>query len=305
MQSLLCGLSFCCSKWNWQANWKISFSITWPGNQSRMDENRFALLGEFRIKRIIWMAIPNGLNTMKAWPRGRTNHYCWPQNRDWLPGYSILNQEIRVKVSGMASQKIHAWFSSEMGELNSTFLLSAWSFPPRVAPLWTPNKNFWNWPKKMRNLHDRSIDQIGSLYYNQKKDTNDFYYGKESTYPDVQGSNKGFLFEQAVPEVTCRKAAKRMFELFLFNDPEINSRANFLPTKQPTKSASGGAESVDWKIFYKRYCPQRLLLMWIRPTFLGARMMTPRSFTWQFNYSNTTSKYFSLKWGHTVNGKRV
>ena len=41
----------------------------------------------------------------------------------------------------------------------------------------------------------RALDQIGSLYYSEEN-YDDFYYGKGSTFPDINGS-VGILFEQA------------------------------------------------------------------------------------------------------------
>ena len=38
------------------------------------------------------------------------------------------------------------------------------------------------------------LDKIGSLYYS-KENYDDFYFGKGSTYPDINGSI-GILFEQ-------------------------------------------------------------------------------------------------------------
>jgi len=44
-------------------------------------------------------------------------------------------------------------------------------------------------------FHATALDKIGSLYFT-KEGYDDFYYGKGSTFPDVQGSI-GILFEQA------------------------------------------------------------------------------------------------------------
>ena len=47
----------------------------------------------------------------------------------------------------------------------------------------------------MGEYHAKALDQIGSLYFTQEG-YDDFYYGKGSTYPDIQGA-VGVLFEQA------------------------------------------------------------------------------------------------------------
>ncbi len=44
-------------------------------------------------------------------------------------------------------------------------------------------------------FHSKALDSIGSLYYTEEQ-YDDFYYGKGSSYPDVNGSI-GILFEQA------------------------------------------------------------------------------------------------------------
>ena len=45
------------------------------------------------------------------------------------------------------------------------------------------------------NFHAKFLDSIGSMYFT-KEGYDDFYYGKGSTYPDINGA-VGILFEQA------------------------------------------------------------------------------------------------------------
>ncbi|EOZ92210.1 Secreted protein containing N-terminal Zinc-dependent carboxypeptidase related domain protein [Indibacter alkaliphilus LW1] len=132
---------------------------------------------------------PNSREFNEAWPRGRTNHYWFDLNRDWLP---VQHPESRNRVS-----KFQEWLPNiqldhhEMGT-NSTFFFQP-GIPARNHPL-TPKKNF-TLTEKIGQYHARFLDKIGSLYYTQES-FDDFYYGKGSTYPDVQGSI-GILFEQA------------------------------------------------------------------------------------------------------------
>ena len=49
--------------------------------------------------------------------------------------------------------------------------------------------------QEIGTYHAAAFDDLGSLYYSEE-DYDDFYYGKGSTYPDVNGSI-GILFEQA------------------------------------------------------------------------------------------------------------
>lgn len=134
-------------------------------------------------------ADPNSREFNEAWPRGRTNHYWFDLNRDWLP---VQHPESRNRVA-----KFQEWLPNiqldhhEMGT-NSTFFFQP-GIPARNHPL-TPKKNF-TLTEKIGQYHAKFLDEIGSLYYTQES-FDDFYYGKGSTYPDVQGSI-GILFEQA------------------------------------------------------------------------------------------------------------
>lgn len=125
----------------------------------------------------------------EAWPGGRTNHYWFDLNRDWLVAQQPESQA-RIK-------QFHAWKPNvltdhhEMGP-NATFFFQP-GVPSRMHPL-TPEKNL-ELTKKIGEYHAKALDQIGSLYYTQEG-YDDFYYGKGSTFPDVQGAI-GILFEQA------------------------------------------------------------------------------------------------------------
>ena len=65
--------------------------------------------------------------------------------------------------------------------------------PARNHPL-TPENTF-KLTSSIAEYHAKALDQIGSLYYSGES-YDDYYYGKGSTYPDVNGSI-GILFEQA------------------------------------------------------------------------------------------------------------
>jgi hypothetical protein len=138
----------------------------------------------------------------EAWPRGRTNHYWFDLNRDWLPVQHPESRN-RVKVFQSWLPNIHLDFH-EMGT-NSTFFFQP-GVPSRMHPL-TPAKNF-ELTEKIGTYHAKALDKIGSLYYNQEN-YDDFYYGKGSTYPDVQGSI-GILFEQASSRGHLQESANGM-----------------------------------------------------------------------------------------------
>lgn len=145
---------------------------------------------------------PNGREYNEAWPRGRTNHYWFDLNRDWLP---VQHPESRNRVRVFQSwlPNVHLDFH-EMGT-NSTFFFQP-GVPSRNHPL-TPTKNF-ELTEKIGRYHAKALDKIGSLYYNQEN-YDDFYYGKGSTYPDVQGSI-GILFEQASSRGHLQESANGM-----------------------------------------------------------------------------------------------
>ncbi len=134
-------------------------------------------------------ADPNDTEHNEAWPGGRFNHYWFDLNRDWLVAQHPESQA-RVK-------KFYQWKPNvvtdhhEMGT-NATFFFQP-GVPSRMHPL-TPEKNL-ELTKKIGTYHAKALDEIGSLYYTQEG-YDDFYYGKGSTFPDVQGAI-GILFEQA------------------------------------------------------------------------------------------------------------
>ena len=125
----------------------------------------------------------------EVWPGARTNHYWFDLNRDWLP-VQLPESQARIK-------SFNKWIPNiltdhhEMGT-NSTFFFQP-GVPSRTHPL-TPNMN-QKLTKEISKFHIESLDEIGSLYFSEEQ-FDDFYYGKGSTFPDINGSI-GILFEQA------------------------------------------------------------------------------------------------------------
>ena len=124
----------------------------------------------------------------EVWPGGRTNHYWFDLNRDWLP-VQLPESQARVKTYTDWLPNI-VTDHHEMGT-NSTFFFQP-GIPSRVNPL-IPNLN-QKLTEKVAKYHANFLDKIGSLYYS-KEDYDDFYFGKGSTYPDANGGI-GILFEQ-------------------------------------------------------------------------------------------------------------
>ena len=125
----------------------------------------------------------------EPWPGGRTNHYFFDLNRDWL---LAQHPESRNRL-----RTFHRWRPNvvtdhhEMGT-NSTFFFQP-GVPIRKNPR-IPDSNV-ELTNAIAAYHARSFDEAGRLYYTEEG-FDDFYPGKGSTYPDLHGS-VGILFEQA------------------------------------------------------------------------------------------------------------
>lgn len=125
----------------------------------------------------------------EAYPRGRTNHYWFDLNRDWL---LLTHPESEGRIAAF-----HHWKPNiltdhhEMGT-NSTFFFQP-GIPSRTNPN-TPQQN-QDLTGEIGTYHAAALDSIKSLYYT-KASFDDYYYGKGSTYPDANGC-VGILFEQA------------------------------------------------------------------------------------------------------------
>ncbi|WP_179335506.1 M14 metallopeptidase family protein [Winogradskyella costae] len=132
---------------------------------------------------------PNDREYSEVWPGSRTNHYWFDMNRDWLP---VQLPESRARI-----ETFHNWMPNiltdhhEMGT-NSSFFFQP-GIPSRTHPL-TPQLN-QDLTKGIATYHAKALDKIGSLYYSEES-FDDFYYGKGSTFPDINGGI-GILFEQA------------------------------------------------------------------------------------------------------------
>lgn len=126
---------------------------------------------------------------VEAWPGGRTNHYWFDLNRDWL---LLTHPESRGRIA-----MFQRWLPTvltdyhEMGSSSTYFFQPG--IPSRRNPM-TPERNH-ELTAALAAFHADALDDIGSQYFTQER-FDDFYYGKGSTYPDIHGSI-GILFEQA------------------------------------------------------------------------------------------------------------
>ncbi len=163
---------------------------------------------------------PNDLSHNEPWPTGRTNHYWFDLNRDWL---LLTHPESRGRI-----KTFQAWNPNvltdhhEMGT-NSTFFFQP-GVPSRTNPL-TPQIN-QDLTEEIANYHMAALDSIGSEYFTKDR-FDDFYYGKGSTYPDGQGC-VGILFEQATSEGILQESSNGLLSFpFCIRNQVVTSLSTY------------------------------------------------------------------------------
>lgn len=133
---------------------------------------------------------PNDREHNEAWPGGRTNHYWFDLNRDWLP-LSQVESINRVK-------RYHRWLPNvitdhhEMGT-NSTFF-----FEPTKKGSENPIITTENYIKLNNIFATEYASALNAIdhYYDSGRSFDNSYPGYGSTYGDVHGG-LAILFEQA------------------------------------------------------------------------------------------------------------
>jgi hypothetical protein len=131
----------------------------------------------------------NSWEFSEPWPGGRTNHYWFDLNRDYI---LLQHPESVGRVAAF-----YRWRPNintdhhEMGA-DATFFFQP-GVQSRNNPL-TPLDN-QGLTAEIGKYHEKYLDAIGSLYFTEES-YDDFYVGKGSSYPDIHGS-VGILFEQA------------------------------------------------------------------------------------------------------------
>jgi len=127
----------------------------------------------------------------EAWPGGRTNHYWFDLNRDWLP---LVHPESKARIDFH-----HQWMPNlvtdyhEMGT-NSTYFFE----PTKPEGSWNPllpAALYTDLTEVMATYWAESLDELGSLYFTKEVFDNT-YPGYGSTYPNFLGG-LGLVFEQA------------------------------------------------------------------------------------------------------------
>jgi len=157
----------------------------------------------------------------EAWPAGRFNHYWFDMNRDWLPA---TQPESVARLT-----QFHRWMPNILGDFHEQGSDGGYFFQPGVPtrknPL-TPDENV-ELTTELARYHGRALDAIGQRYYSRES-FDDFYYGKGSTYPDINGSI-GILYEQ--PSTRGHKVDSINGE-FTFTDAVRNHYATSISTLQ-------------------------------------------------------------------------
>jgi hypothetical protein len=125
----------------------------------------------------------------EVWPNGRTNHYWFDLNRDWMP---VVHPESRGRINMFHEWRPHVLTDHHEMGTNATYFFQP-GIPSRTHPL-TQQRN-QDLTAAIAEYHADYLNEVQALYYT-KESFDDFYYGKGSTYPDIFGSI-GILFEQA------------------------------------------------------------------------------------------------------------
>ena len=127
----------------------------------------------------------------EVWPGGRTNHYWFDLNRDWLLG---IHPESRGKLNWY-----HKWYPNVVTDFHEMGSQSTYFFEPMktngsLNPI-MPKENYTTLNEMFGNYFSKALDSIGSFYFT-KEVFDGTYPGYGSSYPDLQGG-LGLLFEQA------------------------------------------------------------------------------------------------------------
>lgn len=137
------------------------------------------------------VADPQDAEHNEYWPGGRTNHYWFDLNRDWLLG---IHPESRGKLVWY-----HQWYPNVVTDFHEMGTQSSYFFEPMktngsLDPI-MPKENYEDLNEMFGNYFARALDSIGSFYFT-KEAFDGTYPGYGSSYPDIQGG-LGLLFEQA------------------------------------------------------------------------------------------------------------
>ncbi len=132
---------------------------------------------------------PASMEFGEAYPGSRSNHYWYDLNRDWL---FLQHPESQATIKAF-----HQWMPQVLTDHHEMGGSSTFFFQPGVESRNNPVVPASNYAltQKIGTFHAAALDEINSLYVTQEM-FDDFYFGKGSAYPDLNGAI-GILFEQA------------------------------------------------------------------------------------------------------------
>jgi len=150
---------------------------------------------------------PNSRQYYEGWPRGRTNHYWFDLNRDYL---LLVNPESKGRVAKFHEWKPNVVTDHHESSPNTTFFFQP-GVPSRINPL-IPAQNY-ELTSEIATYHARYLDHIGSQYFSEES-FDDYYFGKGSTYPDIN-AGIGILFEASSIRGRIRETSNGLKKLSL------------------------------------------------------------------------------------------
>ena len=131
----------------------------------------------------------NSWEFSETWPGGRSNHYWFDLNRDYI---MLQHPESIGRVAAFYKWRPNIVNDHHEQGANATFFYMP-GIQSRNNPLTPPDNQ--QLTAEIGKYHEKALNAIGSLYFTEEG-YDDFYVGKGSSFPDIHGS-VGILYEQA------------------------------------------------------------------------------------------------------------
>ena len=131
---------------------------------------------------------PNSREFREPQPSGRSNHYWFDLNRDWL---MLQMPESQARVDFY-----YQWRPTMVNDYHEQGISNNYYFSPgaiKQTHNLIPSTN-WEVTRQISKYHAEELNKIGTLYYS-KENYDDFYPGKGGCLPDFHGAI-GILYEQ-------------------------------------------------------------------------------------------------------------
>lgn len=154
----------------------------------------------------------------ELWPSGRTNHYWFDLNRDWI---FAVHPESKARIKAYQTWKPHVLgdYHEMGGDIPSYFFQPG--HPDRTHPLTSQANQDLTFG--LAEFHAKALDDRSQPYFTEER-FDDLYYGKASAYPDATGAI-GLLFEQSSTRGHARELGG---EDVIFEDSIANHLATSL-----------------------------------------------------------------------------